>query len=170
MYNNYMNTYSPQMNIDKIDEQISNLQKLRNQIQQPLPQPTNLTQNFQLAPTRDAIRYAGSIEEVQREAVVGETPYFSKDMSVVWIKNGKGNIKSYELTEIIPKDEKDFQIELLQEEIRELKGMIMNEQRNTNATTTEDKTDTTEYDETTGTTIKENKSPSIQKLPTSKKK
>ena len=29
----------------------------------------------------------------------------------------------------------------------------MNEQRNTNVTATEDKTDTTEYDETIGTTI-----------------
>ena len=122
MYNNpYMNAYNQQMSIDKLNEQINNLEKMRNQLQQPV-QPTNLTQNFQLAPTnRDVIRYAGSVEEVQRDMVVGDTPYFSKDMSVVWIKNTKGDIKTYELTEIVPKDDKDIKIEFLEAQIKELK-------------------------------------------------
>ena len=95
--------------------------------QQPV-QPTNLTQNFQIAPTnREVIRYANSIEEVQRDLVIGDTPYFSKDMSVVWIKNTKGEIKTYELTEIIPKDDKDIKIEFLEAQIKELKeGMKAN--------------------------------------------
>ena len=79
--------------------------------QQPIPQATNLTQNFQLAPTnREVIKYASSMEEVQKDMVIGDTPYFSKDMSVVWVKNTKGEIKTYELNEIVPKDEKDLQI------------------------------------------------------------
>lgn len=129
MYNNpYLNAYNPQVSIDKLNEQINNLEKMKSQLQQPQPQPTNLTQNFQLAPqNRDVIKYAGSIDEVQRDMVIGDTPYFSKDMSVVWIKNTKGDIKTYELTEIIPKDEKDLQIEFLQSQIEELKGMIKNE-------------------------------------------
>lgn len=129
MYNNpYMNAYSQQISIDKLNEQINNLEKMRNQLQQPIQQPTNLTQNFQIAPTnRDVIRYANSIEEVQRDMVIGDTPYFSKDMSVVWIKNTKGDIKTYELNEIIPKDEKDLKIEYLQAQIEELKGRIDNE-------------------------------------------
>jgi len=49
-------------------------------------------------------------------------------MSIVWIKDTKGNIKTYELTEIIPKDEKDIKIEYLQAQIEELKkGMKSNE-------------------------------------------
>lgn len=122
MFNNpYINTYNQQMSIDKLNEQINNLEKMRNQLQQPM-QPTNLTQNFQLAPTnRDVIRYATSFEEVERDMVVGDTPYFSKDMSVVWIKNTKGDIKTYELTEIVPKDEKDIKIEFLEAQIKELK-------------------------------------------------
>lgn len=132
MYNNpYMlNTYNHQMNVDRIDDQINQLQTLKKQMQQPIQQqsPTNLTQNFQLAPTnRDVIKYASSIDEVQRDMVIGDTPYFAKDMSVVWLKNTKGDIKTYELTEIIPKDNKDLQIEYLQAQIEDLrKGMTKN--------------------------------------------
>lgn len=164
MYNNpYLNTYSPQQSIDRINNQINELEKMRSQLQQPIQQPTNLTQNFQLAPTnRDVIRYASSIDEVQRDAVIGETPYFSKDMSVVWIKNTKGEIKTYELTEIIPKDSKDLQIELLQSQIEELKKEVRNNERTTtNVIAAEDTTDTTNDDETVGKSVKKSKSGSI---------
>ena len=132
--NPYMNMYNPQANIDKINAQINELEKMRSQIQQPpVQQPTNLTQNFQLAPTnRDVIRYATSIDEVQRDMVIGDTPYFSKDMSVVWIKNTKGDIKTYELNEILPKDDKDIKIELLMAQIEELKKGMMKHESNAN--------------------------------------
>lgn len=131
MFNNpYMNSYNPQMTIDKINEQMNELNRMKQQLQQP-QQPTNLTQNFQIAPTnREVIRYASSMEEVQRDMVIGDTPFFSKDMSVVWIKNAKGEIKTYELNEIIAKDDKDIQIELLQAQINEMKGMINNAKSN----------------------------------------
>jgi len=121
MYN-YINPYNRQVEIERINSQMAELEKLKNQMQQPPQQPTNLTQNFQIAPTnREVIKYANNIEEVQRDMVIGDTPYFSKDMSVVWIKNTKGEIKTYELTEIIPKDNKDIQIEYLKSQIEELK-------------------------------------------------
>lgn len=134
MYNNpYFNTYNPQTSIDKINEQINNLERMRTQLQQPQPQPTNLTQNFQLAPTsRDVIRYATSIEEVQKDMVIGETPYFSKDMSVVWVKNLKGEIKTYELNEIVLKDDKDIKIDFLMAQIEDLKKEISNNESKTN--------------------------------------
>jgi len=119
MYN-YINPYNRQMEIDRINAQMNELEKMKAQMQQPM-QP-NINQTFQLAPTsRDVIRYANNIEEVQRDMVIGDTPYFSKDMSVVWIKNTKGEIKIYELTEIIPKDSKDVEIEYLKSQIEELK-------------------------------------------------
>ena len=130
MYNNpYMNSYNPQITVDRINQQMNELEKMKQQLQQPQQVPTNLTQNFQLAPqNRDVIKYATSVEEVNRDMVIGDTPYFSKDMSVVWIKNTKGEIKTYELSEIIPKDNKDIQIEYLQAQIEELKrGMKKNE-------------------------------------------
>lgn len=132
MFNNpYMpNAYNQQASIDRINAQMNELEKLKQQIQQPV-QPTNLTQNFQLAPNnKDVIRYASSIDEVNRDMVIGDTPFFSKDMSVVWIKNIKGEIKTYELNEIIAKDDKDIQIELLQAQINEMKGMIKNAKSN----------------------------------------
>ncbi len=126
MYNNpYLNNINAQSNIDRINNEISNLQKLKEQMQQNQATPTNLTQNFQIAPNHyETMRYANSIEEVEKNSVIGDTPYFSRDMSVVWVKNAKGEIKTYELKEIIPKDDKDMQIELLQAQINEMKGMI----------------------------------------------
>lgn len=126
MYNNpYINSYNQQMTVDRINAQMNELEKMKQQLQQPMQQPTNLTQNFQLAPTnRDVIKYASSMEEVQRDMVIGDTPFFSKDMSVVWVKNTKGEIKTYELTEIIPKDERDLLIESLQMQVTELRKEI----------------------------------------------
>lgn len=134
MYNNpYLSSaYNQQASLDRINEQINQLENIKKQMQQPQQQqPTSLTQNFQLAPTtRDVIRYASSMEEVQRDMVIGDTPYFSKDMSVVWIKNIKGEIKTYELSEIVPRDDKDIKIEYLQAQIEELKkGMKKNESK-----------------------------------------
>ncbi len=162
--------YNPQLSVDRINNQIAELEKMKTQIQTPVTPPTSLTQNFQIAPTnRDAIRYATSLDEVQRDMVIGDTPYFSKDMSVVWVKNTKGEIKTYELTEIIPKDEKDLMIENLQAQINELKGMVNNE-----LTTNDDEPinagEYTEDDNTTGTTTKKSKPTSIQGISGSKKK
>lgn len=126
MYN-YM-PYNQQPTIDRINAQMVELEKMKEQLQKPIPQPTNLTQNFQLAPTnRDAIRYANSMEDVQHESVSGDTPYFSKDMSVLWLKNAKGEIKTYELVEIVPKDDKDIKIEYLQAQIEELRRGLKHE-------------------------------------------
>ena len=172
MFNNpYNNVYNPQPSIDRINAQMNELERIKQQLQQPIPQPANVTQNFQLAPTnRDVIKYANSIEEVQRDLVIGDTPYFSKDMSVVWIKNSKGDIKTYELSEIVPKDEKDLQIEYLQEQIEEMKkGMIINES-NANVDEQYDETSTTEDDEPIRTTIKTSKSTGLSRLSTGKKK
>jgi hypothetical protein len=41
-------------------------------------------------------------------------------MSVLWLKKASGEVKTYELKEIIEKDEKDLQIELLRAKIEEL--------------------------------------------------
>lgn len=122
MYNNQYVPYNNQMALDRINNQMAELERMREQIQKPLQQPTNLTQNFQIAPTnREIIRYANSMEEVQRDMVIGDTPYFSKDMTVVWIKNTKGEVKTYELNEIVPKDNKDLKIEYLEAQIKELR-------------------------------------------------
>ena len=172
MYQNpYMQSLNQQNINDRIDSEIERLKQMKSQMQQPI-QPTNLTQNFQIAPTsRETIKYLSSYDEVQKEMVTGDTPFFSKDMSVVWIKNTKGGVKTYELNEIVPKDEKDIQIELLQNQINELKKeMKKYEQTNTNVISTEITTDSQWYDETTGEPIKEDKPSSVQRVSRSKAK
>lgn len=165
----YNQIYNPQVSLDRINNQIAELEKMRSQIQQPINPPTSLTQNFQIAPTnRDAIRYASSIEEVQKDMVMGDTPYFSKDMSIVWVKNTSGLIKTYELNEIVPKDEKDLQIEFLMGQIEELKEKVNNEQYVTNDDEADDDGNYTENDKPTRTTTKENKSTSIPRVSKSK--
>lgn len=160
MYN-YLNPYNRQADLDRINAQMNELEKIKAQMQQQPMQP-NINQTFQLAPTnRDVIRYANNIEEVQRDLVMGDTPYFSKDMSVVWIKNTKGEIKTFELIEIIAKDEKDMQIEYLQSQIEELKGMIKNESDDEDVSNDDAKqssTNTTKYGSTIRTTTKKSKS------------
>lgn len=122
MYNTY---YNPQANIDRINSQIAELEKIRSQIpnvQQPTP--TNLTQNFQLTPQYNQMKYVNSLDDVKKEYVTIDTPFFSRDLSVLWIKNAKGDIRGFELNEIIPKDNKDMQIEFLQSQIEELRKEI----------------------------------------------
>jgi hypothetical protein len=134
MFNNpFLSSYNAQASIDRINTQIAELEKMKQQLPQPNGAPTNLTQNFQIAPNSTTMKYADSIEEVQKDIVVGDTPYFSKDMSVLWIKNTKGDVKSYELNEIIQKDEKDLQIEFLQAQIESMKKeMNKNESSSSN--------------------------------------
>ena len=133
MYNNPYINYNNQPNVERINNQIAELEKMRQQLQQPVV-PTNLTQNFQIAPNNhETMKYANSMEEVTKYMVISDTPFFSKDMSVVWIKNTKGEIKTYELNEIVAKDDKDVKIELLMAQIEELKkGLKHNEQSITN--------------------------------------
>lgn len=129
MFNNPY-TYNPQASLDRINNQIAELEKMKNQISSnPIPQPTNLTQNFQLAPTNQtAMKYANSKEDVKKELIIADTPYFSNDLSVVWVKNIKGDIKTYEMKEIVEKDEKDLLIDSLQLQIKDLKEVIKNVQ------------------------------------------
>lgn len=151
MYNNAF--YNPQLSIDRINNQIAELERIRGQIQQP--QPTNLTQNFQIAPANhEVMKYANSMDEVTKYMVIGDTPYFSKDMSVVWIKNPKGEIKTYELNEIVAKDDKDIKIDFLMAQIQELKKGLKKNEYNANA----------------NESIKDEESTNISEVPTPTKK
>ena len=170
MFNNpYIQRGFNQQNMyEQIDNQINQLNQMKEQMKNNQQQTTPITQNFQLAPNSHTMRYANTIEDVTKETVYFDTPFFSKDMSVLWIKNAKGDIKTYELNEIVPKDEKDMQIEYLQSQIEELKGMIKNEQSNTNVDEPKVAEDTTTIDEPIREPIKKNKSTSIQKISSSK--
>lgn len=118
MYNNPYNFVNNQNINERIDNEIERLKQMKNNMQQPV-QP--ITQNFQLAPLHTGIKYSNTLDDVQKEVVYTDTPFFSKDFSVLWLKNAKGDVKCYELKEIIAKDEKDLMIESLQMQIEDLR-------------------------------------------------
>lgn len=139
MYNNpYMNNYNQnlmQQNLnEKIDNEIAKLQQMKNH---NTNQPTSINQTFQLAPNSNGIKFVDSIEDIQKEFVINETPFINKEYSTLWIKNAKGEIRTFELEEVIPKDEKDTIIEDLQKQInllsKQIKEMNSIEQYNVNA-------------------------------------
>lgn len=115
--------------IETIDTQIRNLEQMKANTQRNQTQPTNLTQNFQLAPqqAQNSLRIANNIDEVVKSIVFNTTPFFTSDFSCMWIKEVNGNIKTFAIQEIKPKDEKDLMIDDLQKQINELKGMINSE-------------------------------------------
>lgn len=116
--------YNPnlmQQNInEKIDNEIAKLQQMKNH---NTNQPA-INQTFQLAPNSNGIKFASDIEEVQKEFVINETPFINKDYSTLWLKNAKGEIRIFELNEVIPKDDKDILIEKLQSQINNLSNQI----------------------------------------------
>lgn len=135
-YNNQMYMQDLQNMRDRIDRQM----QLANQNQ---PQTTPITQNFQLAPNQNnGIKYVSSIEDVRKELVFADTLFINKELSQLWLKNASGDIKVYQLIEIIEKDPKDARIEELEAKLDKLLKEKENEQyvnENANGTTTSKK-------------------------------
>ena len=126
------NPYGQQSMNERIDNQIAQLQQMKEQIKNNNQQPA-INQTFQLAPTHQSgMRYANTIDDVGKEVVYADMPFFSKDMSVVWIKNNKGDIKTYELKEIVPMDERDLLIQNLQMQVNELRKEVKDNAKSIN--------------------------------------
>ena len=127
----YPNPYANQNYIQELQNMKDRIDRQLQQVTQPQQQAPNIHQTFQLAPTQNQITMRFANNDVNKELVFGDTPFFSKDLSIMWLKNVKGEVKSYELKEIIQKDEKDLMIESLQLQIDELKkGMIKDAKSN----------------------------------------
>lgn len=141
-YNQFAQPYNPYSpnNIQQM-EQIRDqwdakiqLAQQQNQIQQQqtqTPQIPQINQSFQLAPTTNTnseveARYAESIEEVKNTFVMKTGIFITKDSSTLWIKNVSGDIKTFKLEEIKQLDEKDIQIQQLQDELNNMKILMSN--------------------------------------------
>lgn len=144
MYNPYQYNSQLYMNDlqnmrDKIDRQMQQLNA-----QQPTQQTTPITQNFQLAPNQSnqGIKYVNDIEDVRKELVFADTLFVNKEYSSLWFKNASGEIKTYELKEVVFKDEKDLKIQELENKLNMLLKEKENEQyanKNVNGTTSNKK-------------------------------
>ena len=132
MYNNpymYQANYNQQSLNERIDNQIAQLQQMKEQMRN---QPA-INQTFQLAPNNNGkIKYANNIDEVNKEQVSEESAFFSKDLSVVWIKSPSCNIRIFEMKESKLKDEKDLLIDALMLQIEDLKKGSKNAKSITN--------------------------------------
>jgi len=104
-----------------IDQANGQLQQLQNQ-----PMPTNLTQNFQIAPQTNnpnelQSAYVNNIEEVKNIFMTKNGIFTDKDLTTAWFKNTEGKIRTFTLQEIVQKDEKDLEIEKLKKQLEDLK-------------------------------------------------
>ena len=113
---------------EKIDRQMQQMQQLNQNQMQQQPTPTNLTQNFQLAPnpTNNELesKYANNIDEVRNTFVMKTGVFLNKELNTLWIKNTNGDIRTFELNEIIPQDPKDIEINNLKKELQRMREMI----------------------------------------------
>ena len=141
MYNPYTNQMYMQ-DLQGLRDRIDRQMQMANQNQpQQMPQ---INQNFQLAPNQSdqGIKYVNSIEDVKKELVFADTLFVNKEYTQLWYKNTSGEVKTYELREIIELDEKDRKIADLEAKIDMLLKEKENEQyvdENANGTTSNKK-------------------------------
>lgn len=113
---------------EKIDNQMRQMQQFNQNQMQQQPTPTNLTQNFQLAPnpTNNELesKYVNNIDEVKNTFVMKTGVFLNKELNTLWIKNTNGDIRTFELNEIIRTDPKDEEINNLKQEIQRMREMI----------------------------------------------
>ena len=112
---------------DRIDRQMQQVQQMnQNQIQNQQPVP--ITQNFQLAPNPNSneleSKYVNNIDEVKGIFVMKTGVFLNKELNTLWIKNTNGDIRTFELNEIIPQDPKDIEINNLKKELQRMREMI----------------------------------------------
>ena len=104
---------------DKIDRQMQQVQQMnQNQMQQQAPNPTN---------NELESKYANNIDEVKGIFVMKTGVFLDKELNTLWIKSTNGDIRTFELKEVIPQDPKDTEILMLKKQIEEMKEMIANE-------------------------------------------
>lgn len=137
---------------ERIDKQMQQMQQFnQNQIQnqQPIPQ---INQSFQLAPnpTNNELesKYVNNIDEVKGIFVMKTGVFLNKELNTLWIKNTNGDIRTFELNELVEIDPKDREITMLKQELEKMKEMISNESNVNNS----------DYDES-------NESKNAKKLP-----
>lgn len=127
---------------DRIDKQMQQMNQ--NQMQQQ-PVPTNLTQTFQLAPQINSnselqCQYADNIEQVKNTFVMKNAIFVTKDLSTMWQKDVSGNIRIFKTEEVIPRDEKDLEIQQLKKKLSDMEDLLASTMQSTTQST--EKTET----------------------------
>ena len=137
MYNPYNLTNGYNMNyINDLQNMRDRIDKQLQMVNQTQPQTTPITQNFQIAPNNNntGIKYVNSVEDVKKELVFDDTLFINKERTILWFKNALGDVKTYQIVEIVEKDPKDAKIEELEQKI----SMLMEERENEKRINTND--------------------------------
>ena len=116
---------------ERIDKQMQQMQQFnQNQIQNQRPIP-QINQSFQLAPNPSnnelESKYVNNIDEVKGIFVMKTGVFLNKELNTLWIKNTNGDIRTFELKELVEIDPKDREIAMLKQELEKMKEMIVNE-------------------------------------------
>lgn len=133
MYDNTQDLYAMR---DKLDQTI----KMREQYNQR-QMPGTVNQTFQITPNQSApqndsefdVKYVQNEDEMKNALIFKDTMFLNKEFNTLWIKQVKGGVKTFSLTEIIPIDPKDKEIMDLREENRILKEAMRNVKSNDDA-------------------------------------
>lgn len=135
-----LNPYNPynQPSVQMYKENLKNImEQARGQLQQldqmPMQQPMSpvpITQNFQISPQSNnpndlQSSYVNNIDEVRNIFMQKNGVFVNKDLSNMWFKNTEGKIRTFTITEIIEKDEKDIEIDNLRQEIENMRTLIL---------------------------------------------
>jgi hypothetical protein len=131
MYNYGMFNMPPQVNIDRINNQIRELEDLKSQYQsmQNQQQPVNNINVSQQVPQNNQALYEMKVlndnDEVENIFVNNNAIFLGNDK--MQIKKLDGTIEKYEIKKVYPIDKKDLKIQELEKELNKLKEAMSNE-------------------------------------------
>ena len=125
--------YFYQPNVQRIDNQIKELEQLKNQFQTIPQQPMNVFNVGNGTQIEFEARFIKDDEEVENIPISRKTAFISPKNGYLKVKELNGDITTYEL--IPPKDDKDRRIEELERKIKEMEAQ--NELTKSNGSTNE---------------------------------
>lgn len=125
--------YFYQPNVQRIDNQIKELEQLKTQFQTIPQQPMNVFNVGNGTQIEFEARFIKDDEEVENIPISRKTAFISPKNGYLKVKELNGDITTYEL--IPPKDDKDRRIEELERKIKEMEAQ--NELTKSNGSTNE---------------------------------
>ena len=109
--------YNQQLNLDRINQQINELERLKSGVQAMPQQPIQNIINTNPAQIQFEARYLKNNEKVEEILVQHKTAFIDEKNGYLKVKDIDGTITTYEL--VLPKDEKDLKIEELERRLKE---------------------------------------------------
>lgn len=117
----YPNIYNPQLSVDRINQQIQELERMKNGYQQ-MQQPTNIINVGNSLQNDFKAQYLNENEKVEDILVQCKTAFISPKNGYLKIKDINGDITEYILKK--PKTEQELYIEQLERKVNEYESIL----------------------------------------------